>query len=340
VGGEVGQELTVSVQHDSQESVVVELHLVASPESAATRAADLAGQAAPEEIGRLRAEGEFDAARARLGEVFEALSELEENDTSARLAVSAWRRANTSLQRFLPSTHADLLATRGNLAVALKGTGEFRAALELQELVLASLRRRLAPEDPALLVAELSLTGTLMAQGELERVTCGQRAHELWERELPTGDADLVGLKVNLSTARHEMGDLVGALELERQLLAARERSLPAEHVDVLGATEPRVHPDLLSTKQNLAGILRELGDLVAARELEEEVLALRARRLPAEDPSLLAVMLNLATTRKELGDLEGAQLLEEQVHEVWQRLLPPDHPDLLGVTHDLAATR
>ncbi|WP_448208769.1 tetratricopeptide repeat protein [Azospirillum sp. sgz302134] len=72
----------------------------------------------------------------------------------------------------------------------------------------------------------------------------------------------------------------------------ARRRLLGAEH------------PDTLTSMNNLATALRSQGDLVGARELQEQVLAGRHRLLGAEHPSTLTSMNNLASILWGQGDL------------------------------------
>lgn len=62
-------------------------------------------------------------------------------------------------------------------------------------------------------------------------------------------------------------GELAGARTLYEQVLDARRRALGAEH------------PDTLQSMNNLAIILRALGDIPAAQSLEDELARLRARQ-------------------------------------------------------------
>jgi len=54
----------------------------------------------------------------------------------------------------------------------------------------------------------------------------------------------------NLAVTRHALGDLDGARELHEQVLAGRRRVL-GDH-----------HPDTLMSRNNLAAVRRELGEL------------------------------------------------------------------------------
>jgi CHAT domain-containing protein len=152
--------------------------------------------------------------------------------------------------------------------------------------------------------------------------------------------------------------------------LAVRERYLPPDHSELLGAMGnlaamrkalgdldgalalvehvhaarqrvlPPEHPELLRAEQNLAITREARGDLEGALPLLEHVHAVREQRLPPDHPDVLAAKQNLAVARKALGDPEGALALEEYVHAACERQLPPDHPDVLLAKENLGMTR
>ena len=124
-----------------------------------------------------------------------------------------------------------------------------------------------------------------------------------------------------------DLGDLAGARALRESVLAARERSLPADH------------PDLLRARASLAVSMAEMGDLAGARVLKESVLAARERSLPADHPDLLLARANLASAMHEMGDPAGARALYESVLAAYERSLPADHPDLLRARANLAVS-
>ena len=87
----------------------------------------------------------------------------------------------------------------------------------------------------------------------------------------------------------------------------------------------------------NLAVTLKALGDLVAARKLQEQVLETRLRLLGEEHPNSLWAKSNLARTLYSQGDRSRARKLEEQVLETRRRLLGEEHPDTLTAKKNLA---
>ncbi len=102
--------------------------------------------------------------------------------------------------------------------------------------------------------------------------------------------------------ARHDWarGDYRAAgAGFERQL-AARRRVLGAEH------------PDTLSSMNNLAGTLRNQGDLAGARQLQEAVLAACRRVLGAEHPGTSVSAWNYLMSLLQSGGLKAAQKVFE----------------------------
>ncbi|WP_375539470.1 tetratricopeptide repeat protein [Propioniciclava sp. MC1683] len=80
----------------------------------------------------------------------------------------------------------------------------------------------------------------------------------------------------------HRSGREPEAVQYE-QLLADQQRVLGSEH------------PNTLATRYNLAGLMRDMGDLGGARALYEQLLADQQRVLGSEHP-------NTALTRSALG--------------------------------------
>ena len=112
-----------------------------------------------------------------------------------------------------------------------------------------------------------------------------------------------------------------------RREVIARERLLGEEH------------PDTLSSKANLAKALYGLGDLEAARALNEQTLDTQRRVLGDEHPETLSSMSNLALTFRALGDLAGSRALNQQALDIRRRVFGEEHPDTLLSMNNLAVT-
>jgi tetratricopeptide (TPR) repeat protein len=101
-------------------------------------------------------------------------------------------------------------------------------------------------------------------------------------------------------------------------------------------------HSDTLKVRNNLALALNELGDLMGARKLYEEVLEIRERVLGVEHPETSTSAWNLLLTVRALNDSETAAHLinklrwlldrdEDSVPSAVQRTIRRELLDLLG---------
>ncbi len=105
---------------------------------------------------------------------------------------------------------------------------------------------------------------------------------------------------------------------------------------------EKTMPPDSLrlqAARDNLALMMKSLGELKPARALQEQVLAVFERTLPEDDPDLQKTRLNLAATLKAMGEPEAAKVLEDKALAVFERTRPDDDQDLCAVRQNLAVT-
>jgi hypothetical protein len=98
-------------------------------------------------------------------------------------------------------------------------------------------------------------------------------------------------------------------------------------------------HPDTLTSMNNLAHSLWQLGDLTGAQRLHEDVLAASRQVLGDEHPHTLTSIGNLALTLGARGDFAAAQTLQEQALEARRRVLGEEHLDTLTNMNNLAET-
>jgi TIR domain/Tetratricopeptide repeat len=146
-----------------------------------------------------------------------------------------------------------------------------------------------------------------------------------YKESLGSDHPDTLRSMNHLAINRGDLGDLQGARELHRQVLAARRRILGNEH------------PDTLDSINDLAEATRDLGDSRGARELHEEGLALRRRVLGDDNPSTLVSINNLAEVTRELGDIQRARELHEECLANSRRILGEDHPLTLASMHNVS---
>jgi tetratricopeptide (TPR) repeat protein len=106
-----------------------------------------------------------------------------------------------------------------------------------------------------------------------------------------------------------------------RQALACFEESLTLRQ---RGLGED--HPDTLTSKSNLAGVLRQQDRLDEAQFLEECIVEARERLLGAEHLDTLAARANLAATLAQQGRSAEALGMQDNVLDAYLRLLGSEH--------------
>jgi hypothetical protein len=326
---------------------LVELQLVAAPETAATRAGAESAELEIAAIRDLRRAKDLDAARERADALLEKLAGVEGALASERLALQASLlsretealgslRSTERARRWvlshriatLPRDHRDLRDVRLLLARTIYLLGNPEEARDLIQAVVDSGSRTLPDDHPDMQVARQNLAVAIEALGDLKGAEALERqVLEARSRTLPNDDPALQMSRNNLAATLAELGDLPGARALQEEVLEVRSRKLPEDD------------PDLQEARNNLALTLGSLGELQAARTLLEQVVEAYARTLPDDHPNLQKARGNLAVQLKLLGDLGGARALEEKVLEIRSRLLPDDHIDLQKARLNLAIT-
>jgi tetratricopeptide (TPR) repeat protein len=97
-------------------------------------------------------------------------------------------------------------------------------------------------------------------------------------------------------------------------------------------------HPDTLTSANNLALALSELGQYERAHRLDEDTLTRRRRVLGDDHPDTLESANNLALDLRKLGEHEQARPLNEDTLARRRRVLGDDHPITLISASNLAA--
>jgi len=368
LGVDKGNFIDVHVASKSEADLgAARLHLVACPETDATRAALAAVREALQEAGRLVGEGNQAAARDLLGVVTTEIIATGGQPSGQAMTEA---RNDLALSMYAMGDHPELLLARGNLASSMRQIGDLAGARALRESVLAGYERTLPADHPDLLLARGNLANSMDDMGDLAE---GHALHESvvagFERTLSGDHPDLLLARGNLASSMRQMGDSAGARALNESVVAGYERTLPEDHRDLLRArgnlansmddmgdlagaralhesvvagyerTLPGDHPDLLRARGNLAVSMDQMGDLAGARALRESVLAGYERTLPGDHPDLLLARGNLASSMDDMGDLAGARALRESVLAGYERTLPGDHPDLLRARGNLAGS-
>ncbi|WP_185845457.1 tetratricopeptide repeat protein [Kibdelosporangium aridum] len=96
-------------------------------------------------------------------------------------------------------------------------------------------------------------------------------------------------------------------------------------------------HPNTLTSRNNLALVLHDQGDLAGAETEHRAVLQIRTRTLGTEHPNALTSRNNLALVLHDQGDLAGAETEHRAVLQIRTRTLGTEHPDTLTSRNNLA---
>ncbi|MEN9865966.1 MAG: hypothetical protein RL748_1556, partial [Pseudomonadota bacterium] len=124
------------------------------------------------------------------------------------------------------------------------------------------------------------------------------------------------------------------------QGLYHRALALEQQAYDVLQEALGDDDTATLIAMNNLADTQHELGDLAAAKVLQEKALATGRHKWGEDDPNTLISLSNFASTLLAMNDLPGALKLDEQVLATRIRDLGDEHPQTLLSMNSVAMTR
>jgi hypothetical protein len=269
----------------------------------------------------------------------------------------------------LGEDHKHVLEVAHYLGWALRATGRYAEARDLDQDTLDRQRRILAEDHPSILATANNLALNLRYLGEVQAARdLAQDTLEGRRRVLGEDHPDTLFSANNLAACLRALGEAQAARDLNQDALDRRRRVLGEDHPSTLASAKSlavnlrelgevqaardldqdtldrrrRVlgedHPSTLSSANSLAADLLALGDLQAAREMDEYVLAQRCRVLGEDHPDTLASANNLANVLRELGELQAARELDEDTLARRRRVLGDDHPDTQRSARRLAA--
>ncbi len=118
----------------------------------------------------------------------------------------------------------------------------------------------------------------------------------------------------------------------------ADAKALEERALSITGAAYGPDHPNVAHRLNNLALILRELGQPEAARPLQERALAIDEAAYGPDHPDVARDLNNLAAILRELGRPEAARPLQERALSNHEAAYGPDHPDVARDLNNLAA--
>jgi tetratricopeptide (TPR) repeat protein len=221
-----------------------------------------------------------------------------------------------------------LLYLQFHIANVLRSQGDYVAALELDQQVLA--RQEAKPngdEDVHALMTSGSLAADLGATGD--HVESLRRAQDTYGRFRNLFGEDYpytLFAATNLSDALRLSGDCFGARDMDAETLQFRR--------SVLG----EVHPLTLNSAANLARDLREAGNFRESTSLLRTTLEQYQETLFAEHPETLRTASSLAVSLRKQGAHEEARQLSSATLEKYRQVYRPDYPDALACMTNLAS--
>jgi tetratricopeptide (TPR) repeat protein len=299
-----------------------------------------------------------------------SLARTAHNQARCQLAADAWRIACRRLASDpgVGQEHPDTLASRHDLALALRDLGRLEEAEAEHRAVLEIRQRALGPGHPGTLASRDGLAQVLRDLGRLDEAAAEHRAIlEVRRRVLEPDHPDTIASRSNLALVLGAAGRLDDAEAQHRAVLEIRQRVLGPDHSDtiasrnslalVLGAagrldeaeaehravletTQRMLGPRHLSTlgsRNNLAGVLRDMGRLAEAEAEIRSVLAARQLALGPDHPDTLTSRNNLVRVLCDMGWLDEAEAEIRAVLAIRLRVLGPDHPSTLASRNTLA---
>ncbi|MQY36158.1 hypothetical protein SRB17_41550 [Streptomyces sp. RB17] len=151
--------------------------------------------------------------------------------------------------------------------------------------------------------------------------------HHVTVTEPPDQTTTETAARTASSAARYlQVKGLYGQARSEYEAVLAYRRN-------ALGDT----HPQTVLTRHNLAGVLRDLGEVELARSEYEAILAHEREVLGETHPHTLTARHNLAGVLQDLGEVELARSEYEAILAHEREVLGETHPSTLTTRHELA---
>jgi len=222
--------------------------------------------------------------------------------------------------------HADVIRSRGNLAMLLIDEGRYDEAASLCATALAESRRLWTGDNPVAASTLNTFATLLRARGDFDQAERRFREALAMRRRLHGNrHVDVATSLNNLATMFHAKGRYDEAEPLYREALDVR-MSLFGER-----------HPDVANSMNNLAVLLWEKGDSVAAAPIFERALDMQRTLLGEKHHLIAATMNNLALVRKAVNDLDAAERLFRDALTMQLETVGRQHPDTAETMNNLA---
>jgi tetratricopeptide (TPR) repeat protein len=219
-----------------------------------------------------------------------------------------------------------LLYLRFHIANIVRARGDYQAALEIDEDVLARQTAAFGPDYVHTLMTASALSADRVALGHFAQAQSLARETTEYFAELFGEDHQFTMLAANnYALSLRAAGDCYGAREIDRRTLGLRRQVIGEDH------------PQTLLSALNLGRDLRDTGDFAESTALLRSTLERYRRALGAENPETLRAAASLAISLRRSGQHEEARQISTSLLEQYELLYPEDHPDTLACRLNLA---
>ncbi|MFY8150395.1 MAG: tetratricopeptide repeat protein [Prochlorococcaceae cyanobacterium] len=208
----------------------------------------------------------------------------------------------------------------------LKAKGDYKAASDLQEKILAWAEISLGSDHPVVATVLNNLAGLHQAKGAHTKAELFYlRSLTIREKGLGPDHPDTATVLNNLAVLYLEQGAYAKAEPLLLRSLTTREKALGPDH------------PDTALSLNNLAELYRSQGAYAKAESLNLRALTIREKLLGPDHPDTVRSLNNLAVLYQSQGAYAKAEPHSLRALKIWEKVLGPDHPDTALSLNNLA---
>eukprot|EP00891_Asterochloris_glomerata_P006867 jgi/Astpho2/6867/Aster-06539 len=214
------------------------------------------------------------------------------------------REALTVLEGELGGDHLDIAKACNGVAVVLFKLNQYQQAQDLYARAYDIQSSKLGPEHQEVATTMNNTAGLLKTMGKLED------AEVVYRTRFGSHDPTPVGSR------NHEVR-IISKLEEKKEsvVLDIREKSLHPNHAEVAASLN------------NLAVLLKTMGNFDEAEQLYHRSIAIKERALGQNHPQVALSLNNLAALLRRMGKNEEAEELYRRSLSIREQALGPDHP-------------
>lgn len=234
------------------------------------------------------------AAHDRRGAVLRAIGKSDD-------ALAEFQKAKSIAVEVFGAEHVETSLPLSNLAAVLYDNGDWPAAVEAYEEVLAVRVAQRGAGHPSVALTWNALCTIRVAWSRpKEALPNCRRALELFEATLPADHADIAMAKTNLGNALFDSGQREDGVEMARSAVKGWVAAVGAEH------------PNTGRARRALAHSLAQMDQLDEARKEIQGALEVFEQALGAEHPVVAQTRTSVATMAFQAGDSQEALRLYE----------------------------